>query len=266
MNFGITGKYALVTGGSHGIGRSIALALADEGCNVAICARNSERPGYSGAVEETTAAVKSKGVDGLGLFADVLVPEDIDHVMDEVIGAWGTIHILVNNVGGGGRWGSPVVEDTDEQTWLDVYSKNTLAAMRFTMRCIPYMRKQKWGRVVTITSVHGREVGGRPWYNVAKAAQTSLMKNLGTNHELARDGITFNTVAPGGIMIPDTGWETEAGQDPDKYNEMMDRDYPLGRLGTPDEVANVVAFVCSEKAGLVTGAAIAVDGGESRSF
>src|SRR5207237_7245998 len=159
-----------------------------------------------------------------------------------------------------------VVEDTDDDVWMDVYNKNAVAATRFTMRAIPYMRAQKWGRVVTITSCFGREGGGRPWFNMAKTAQTSLMKNLALRHDLARDGITFNSVAPGGIMIPDTGWEVEREKDPAAFASMVDRDYPLGRLGTPDEVAYVVAMVCSTHATLLTGAAIAVDGGETRSF
>ncbi|MDO8127822.1 MAG: SDR family NAD(P)-dependent oxidoreductase [Candidatus Brocadiales bacterium] len=196
MDLGIKGKYALVTGGSHGIGYSTALALAEEGCSVAICARNKER------VEKTVAELKSKGVDSIGISADVAIPSDVQRVMKSVIDSWGTIHILVNNVGGGGRWGSDVVEETPEEVWLEVYNKNALAAIRFTMLAIPFMRKQKWGRVVTITSIYGREGGGRPWFSMAKSAQTILMKALALKHYLSRDGITFNSVAPGAIMIP----------------------------------------------------------------
>ena len=260
MELGIREKYALVTGGSHGIGRATALALAEEGCNVAICARDEER------LERTVAEIKTRNVKSIGVAADVLIPEDIKRVGKTVIDAWGTIHILVNNVGGGGRWGSPIVQNTPEQVWLDVYSKNVLAATRFTMWAIPFMKRQRWGRVVTITSIYGREGGGRPWFNVAKTAQTALMKNLALNYDLARCGITFNSVAPGGIMISDTGWEQEQKKDPKAFKKMADEKYPLGRLGTPEEIASVVVFVCSEQAALLNGAAIPVDGAESRSF
>ena len=260
MDLGLNGKYALVTGGSHGIGRSIALALAEEGCNVAICARKK------GWIEHTASEVRTKGVEAIGIAADVLVPEDIDLVMETVIDSWRTIHILVNNVGGGGRWGSEIVEDTEEQVWMDVYNKNALAAIRFTVKAIPHMRKQKWGRVVTITSIYGREGGGRPWFNMAKSAETSMMKTLAMTHYLTRDGITFNSVAPGGIMIPDTEWDRERRENPDRFVKMTNEKFPLGRLGTPEEVASVVAFLVSEQACLVNGASIAVDGAESHSF
>jgi len=260
VDLGIKGKYALVTGGTHGIGLAIALALADEGCNVAVCSRNQAR------VARAVADLKARGVEGIGLCADVLIRSDIERVMKAVIGSWGTIHILVNNVGGGGRWGSPIVEETPEEVWIDVYNKNAMAAVRFTMRAIPFMRKQKWGRVITITSVYGREGGGRPWFNMAKTAQTTLMKNLALNYDLARDGITFNSVAPGCIMIPDTGWDYEQKKDPEAFKKMLDEKFPLGRLGTPEEVASVVVFVCSEQASLLNGASIPVDGAEGRSF
>jgi 3-oxoacyl-[acyl-carrier protein] reductase len=260
MDLGIRGKYALVTGGSHGIGLAIARALAEESCNVAICARNQKR--LSQAVED----LKAKGVETIGISADVLIQTDIEQVMKTVIDSWRTIHILVNNVGGGGRWGSPSVEETAEQVWIDVYNKNAMAAVRFTRLAIPFMRKQKWGRVVTTASMYGREGGGRPWFNMSKSAEISLMKTLAMNPDLVRDGITFNTVAPGNIMIPDTGWDEEMKKDLANFKRMVDSNFPLGRLGTPEEVANMVVFLCSEKASLVNGACIAVDGGESRSF
>lgn len=260
MDLGLKNKFALVTGGSHGIGRAIALALASEGVNVAICARRTE------LVEQVAAEIKRCGVDALGISADVTILDDVERATTTLIRQWGTVHILVNNIGGGGRWGKELVEETPEETWFEVFDKNAGAAIRFTRWAIPFMRRQKWGRVVTITSVYGREGGGRPWFNSAKAYQTSMMKALGMQSYLARDGITFNSVAPGGIMIPDTGWEKEVKENPEKFKELIDKEYPLGRLGTPEEVASVVAFLCSQKASLINGASIPVDGAQGRSF
>jgi 3-oxoacyl-[acyl-carrier protein] reductase len=260
MELGIAGKFALVTGGSHGIGLATARALAREGVNVALCARNPDR------LNEAARELTSLGVQALGVAGDVLVPSDIERIFKTTLGAWGALHILVNNVGGGGRWGSSVVEDTPESVWTEVYTKNALAAVRFTRLAIPVMRKQKWGRVVTMSSIIGREGGGRPWFTMAKSAEISLMKTLAMTSYLVRDGITFNTVAPGSIMIPDTGWEQESRKDPVKFQEMLHRDFPMGRLGLPEEVASVVAFACSEQARLMNGATLVVDGGESSSF
>jgi len=260
VDLGLTGKCALVTGGSHGIGRAIALGLAREGVNVAISARRPD------LVSETLAEIAAFGVESLGIAADVTIDEDVKRVTDSIIAKWGRIHILVNNVGGGGRWGSQIVEETPEKTWMEVYDKNAGAAIRFTLWAIPYMRRQSWGRVVTITSRYGREGGGRPWFNMAKAAETSMMKTLGMQKYLARSNITFNSVAPGGIMIPDTGWAKEHEADPIAFGKMVSEQFPLGRLGTPEEVADVVVFLCSERASLVTGASIPVDGAEGASF
>ena len=260
MDLALKGKYALVTGGSHGIGRSVALALAEEGCHVAICARNKER------VEKTAAELRDKGIKAIGIPADAMLPADIERVMKTITDDWGTIHILINNVGGGGRWGSEEVEQTSEEVWLDVYNKNALAAVRFTMQAIPFMRKQKWGRVVTISSLQGREGGGRPWYNMAKSAEISLMKTLAMDPKLSRYGITFNSVAPGAIIFSGNEWDTLRKENPREFERIIDWKHPLRRLGTPEEVANVVVFLCSEKASLVNGASIPVDGAESRSF
>jgi len=255
MNFGIDGKVALVTGGSHGIGLATAQALAAEGCKVAICARDGKR-----------LAEAAPTFNGLGILADVLDPEAIRRTVRTVADRWGSVDILVNNVGGGGRWGMEAVEDTPGTVWREVFAKNAGAAVRFTRLAIPFMRRWKWGRVVTVSSIHGVEAGGRPWFAMTKAAEVALMKSLATTPYLARAGITFNTVAPGGVMIPDTGWAEEQRRDPAAFEAKLDRDFPLGRLGTPQEVADVIVFLCSEQAKLVNGATVVVDGGESRRF
>ena len=259
MDLELKGKYALVTGGSHGIGRAIALALAEEGCHVAICARNKER------VDRVVREIKSRKVKALGIIADVMVSSDIDRVMRAIIAQWKTLHILINNVGGGGRWGSDDVLETSEQVWMDVFSKNTLAAVRFTTRALPYMCKQKWGRVVTISSVAGREAGERPWYVMAKSSEITVMKSLAMDKKLVRKGVTFNTIAPGAIMIPDTGWDAQRKKNLKNFKKTMEN-FPLGRPGTPEEVAQVVVFACSEKASLLNGACIPVDGSQGKSF
>ncbi len=260
MDLGIKGKYALVTGGSHGIGLAAARALASEGCHVAICSRDPKR------LSTALKILKKEGVKVLAVQADVLVAEDIINATKFIDKSWKKIDILINNVGGGGRWGSESMEETSEKVWSDVFDKNATAAVRFTRWAIPHMRRQKWGRIVTVASVHGKEGGGRPWFNMAKAAQISLMKCLSLKTDLVRDGITFNTVAPGGILIPDTGWDEERKKNPKLFKKKVLENFPLGRLGTPEEVAGVLLFLCSKNASLVNGACITVDGGESKSF
>ena len=261
MDFGLSGKFALVTGGSHGIGLASAKQLAAHGCNVAICSRSQER------LDTAIGELEAYGVRTLAVAADVLDAAAADHVMDVVDREWGALQILVNNVGGGGRWGKETVEDTGLELWSEVYEKNAMAAVRFTRRALPHMRRTRWGRIVTITSIYGgKEGGGRPCSAMAKAAETALMKSLSAMTYLVREGITFNSVAPGGIDIAGTGFDDEKRRDPRAFERMIDADYPLGRLGTPEEVAAVVVFLCSAQASLVNGANITVDGGQSRSF
>ncbi len=259
MELNLKGKHVLVTGASHGIGRSIAIALAREGCNLAICARKKE------GLDDTAKEIKSEGVDCLNLSADVLIKKDIDKVIKTVMSSWGQVNILVNNVGGGGRWGKEISEDTEDKVWEDVYNKNAMAAVRFTKAVLPCMLKEKWGRIITVSSIYGKEAGGRPWFNMAKAAEISLMKTLSLDRRYASKNITFNSVAPGAVMIPDTGWDKMLKEKPEEFNDFV-KQLPLGRIGTPEEIANLVVFLCSEKSSLINGACIAIDGGESKSF
>lgn len=259
MDLGLKGKYALVTGGSHGIGRSIALSLAREGCNVAICARDDKK------LNKVIQEIRDKNVFGLAISADATNIEDIDIVMEALRMGWGKLDILINNVGGGGSWGNPDPTKTSEDTWREVYDKNAAAAIRFTQRAIPLMRKEKWGRVVTISSIGSSDVRS-PWYNMAKSAQISFMKSLSMNTDLVRDGITFNSVAPGFIMISDTGLDKRQKENPEEFNKFVLDNFPLGRLGLPDEVASIVTFICSQSASLLNGACVVADGGQSKSF
>jgi 3-oxoacyl-[acyl-carrier protein] reductase len=256
VELGLEGKIALVTGGSHGIGRAIAFALAEEGARVAICARGEERLGRTAA-----------GIPGsLAIVADATRVDDVDRAIDRVTSTWGGLHILVNNVGGGGGREASPVEDVPDGQWLEVHDRNAMAAVRFTQRAIPHMRAAGWGRVVTIVSVQGKEGGGRPWYTMSKSAEISLMKTLALNPDLVRAGITFNSVAAGRVIFDGNEWDAFRKEDPRRFEDTLRQRLPLGRAGTPEEVAAVVAFICSDKASLVNGACVAVDGGESFSF
>lgn len=260
IDYELGGRRALVTGGSHGIGLAIAEALVREGCHVAICSRSNER------LREAERRLATRGAEVLAVAADVLDPENIDIVTREIDGAWGGVDILVNNVGGGGRWGSATIEETPMSVWQEVHQKNAGAAAAFTRWAIPAMRRKGWGRVIAIASIYGKQGGGRPWFTAAKAAQIAAMKSLAMTPYLVREGITFNTVAPGSIMIPDTGWAEEEACDPEAFATRMQAEFPLGRLGSPEEVAALVLFLCSRQASLVNGACIVVDGGESAAF
>ncbi len=260
MNLQLKGKKALVSGGTHGIGEAIALGLANEGCSVCVFSRTQER------VDNMKTKLNNIGINNICLTADVLDESSYENVREKINNTWGGVDIVINNIGGGGRWGNPDMLKTNDITWKEVYDKNLTSTMRYTKMFLPYMIKNKWGRVVTITSIYGKQAGGRPWFNVAKASQTTLMKNLAINREYASAGITFNSVAPGGIWIPNTGWEEQQRKNPDEFDKFIFNKFPRGSMGTPEEVANLVLFLCSPLASLVNGASISADGGESIYF
>lgn len=256
MNLKLHGKRAFITGGTHGIGRAIAHALADEGCHIIICSRNLNR------INNTKFEIISKEVQCLALQADLLLPDARARVINEINLAKWDIDILVNNVGGGGRWGQENILETSRNVWDEVYAKNVDTTIDFTLAFLPGMLSKQWGRVISITSIYGSQIGSRPWYNSAKFAQSAIMKNFSRKPEFVRKGVTFNMVAPGPILIPDTGWEEEKNKHPEEYFEKLQH-LPMGHLGEPEDVALAVAFLCSDAAKHVNGAVIPVDGGES---
>ena len=249
MDLGIAGKVALVTASTRGIGLGIAQALASEGARVAVAAR-------------TEADVKrtAESLGGLGIAADLMTEEGARRAVAETVDRLGPIDILVNNLGlrAGSSW-----SDTGPNEFETAFAGNVAVSVRMTQLVLPGMLERGWGRVVAIASVWGRETGGAPAYNAAKAAEISFVKSLA--REVAAKGVTVNAVAPGSILWSGGGWDRRQKADPEGIVDFVRQDMPLGRFGTVEEVASVVTFVCSMQASLVNGAVIAVDGGQSRS-
>jgi 3-oxoacyl-[acyl-carrier protein] reductase len=249
VDLGIAGKVVLVTASTRGIGLGIAQALAAEGARVAIAAR-------------TEADVKrtAESLGGLGVAVDLMSEDGPRRAVEETVDGLGPIDILVNNLGlrAGSSW-----SDTGPHEFETAFAGNVAVSVRITRLVLPGMLERGWGRIVAITSVWGRESGGAPAYNAAKAAENSFVKSLA--REVAAKGVTVNAVAPGSILWPGGGWDRRQTADPEGIADFVRQDMPLGRFGTVEEVASVVAFVCSKQASLVNGAVIAVDGGQSRS-
>jgi 3-oxoacyl-[acyl-carrier protein] reductase len=256
MNLDLAGKKALVTGGTHGVGKAISESLAMEGVSVAFLSRSDIN------LREQSEFHQQIGNEFIALKCDVLNPSEIESSWTKIKNQWGGVDIVVNNVGGGGRWGFEDITKTPLNTWNEVMQKNFGVATHLTNLALPFMIEKQWGRVITITSIFGNYVGGRPWFNVAKVAQTALMKNLASQVQFARNGITFNCIAPGAILIPDTGWTKMQVENPEEYKQFIDS-LPLGRMGMPEEVADLVLFLSSDKSKLINGASIVIDGGET---
>lgn len=239
-------KSALVTGASRGIGRSIALQLADEGYNVAV--------NYAGNKEKAEAVVekiKGKGVDAFAIQANVANPDEVKEMIQEVVSKFGSLDVLVNNAG--------ITRDNllmrmKEQEWDDVIDTNLKGVFNCIQKATRQMMKQRSGAIINLTSVVGA-VGnpGQANYVATKAGVIGLTKTAA--RELASRGITVNAVAPG-FIVSDM---TDALND--DLKDQMKSQIPLGRFGEDTDIANTVAFLASDKAKYITGQTIHVNGG-----
>jgi 3-oxoacyl-[acyl-carrier protein] reductase len=255
MDLGLRDKVAIVTGSSRGIGRSIAMGLADEGCKLVICARGEE------GLQETAKEIRERGVEVVPVTADVAKEEGAKQVVDHAMRSFDRIDVLVNNVGGS-DWKS-FVDHTDED-WQSIIDMNLFAAIRMSRLVVPGMEEQGSGSIIMISSIWGRELGGPSSYNATKAALVGLSKNLAK--ELAPKGVRVNTVAPGSILFPGGGWDRRRKEDPEGMAAFVKQAMPMGRFGRPEEVANMVVFLASDRASLMTGTCINVDGCQSFSL
>lgn len=254
MDLGIAGKTALVTGGSRGLGKHCALSLAGEGVNVAICGRSND------TLERAVAELRALQVRAVGIVADVSDTIQAQSLHEQVVERLGEVDILVNNVGGSlVRSNLPDLSVDDLRAVFDL---NLFGGYELMRLVIPHMRARRWGRIVNIASIYGREYGGGFGYMTAKAALIAATKHAAKT--LVTDGILVNSIAPGSILHEGGSWERfQNDNPPDVVADFIDRNLPLGKFGWPEPIGDLAAFLASERANLITGACIVADGAQS---
>jgi 3-oxoacyl-[acyl-carrier protein] reductase len=256
MDLELLEKVAIVTGSSRGLGLASARTLAAEGCRVTLTARGVD------ALDRASADLAAHaGRDRvLAVAADVSTEAGAADVVRRTVERFGRLDILVNNVGKAG--GADIVSTSDAD-WQSALDQTLFPAIRMSRLAVPHMREVSGGVILMIASIWGRESGGRMTYNAVKAAEISLAKAMA--HQLAADHIRVNCIAPGSISFEGGTWWKRQQEDPEGMAAFVKRDIPLGRFGRAEEVGNVVAFLASPRASWITGACVAVDGGQSRS-
>lgn len=260
MDFGIKNKIAFVCASSQGLGKATALSLAKEGVNLAICSRDEKR-----IIETANEIASVTGVKVYPIAADVSRADDCEKVIEKVLKEYGTIHILVNNAGG-----PPTGKITSlpDEEWEKGYNLTLMSMIRLTRAVLPMMEKQKWGRIITIVSITAKQP-------VDELLISSTLRPgiLGVSKVLANQygkfGITVNSICPGYVLTKrqeelSRSRSAEKNMTMEEYLAESAKNIPIGRLGKPEEIGDVIAFLASERASYINGANLLVDGGQAK--
>jgi 3-oxoacyl-[acyl-carrier protein] reductase len=251
MDLQLRGKVALITGGSRGIGLRTARLFAEEGCHCAICGRDQA------ALEAAAAELRQQGVGVAAIQGDVTLPAEAAHIVEQCVAELGGVDVLVNNVGGatGGR----LLEASDED-WLRTFELNVFQIIRMTRLAVPHLRQRGGGAIVNVASISGwqAQLAGTAQYGASKAAAIFMTERLAL--ELVHDQIRVNIVSPGSIIWEGGSWDRFRRRNPHSFEAYVRDGFPMGRLGKPEEVADVIVFLASPRAHWINGRHIPVDG------
>ncbi len=257
MDLGIKGKTALVSASSKGIGKAIALGLAEEGVNLSLFSRTEKD------INRTADEIRKQfSVHVIAAVADVTKKSQIDSVVEQTISRFGSIDILINNAGG-----PPLgfFEDFEFLQWQEALELNLLSAIYLCKKVTPFMKAKHWGRIISITSIAVKQpLEGLVLSNTARAGLTGFSKTL--SNELGKYNILVNSICPGRIYTDRIRFlaekrATQLNIDYEDAIEKMQSDIPLKRIGDSEELASLACFLASEKASYITGTTIQVDGG-----
>lgn len=252
MDLQLEGKVALITGGTNGLGLRTARAFAEEGCDVGFCSIDDDE-----RIRAVEAELKAKGVSAFGLRGNVCIPGEAEMVAEKVAETLGGIDILVNNVGK--RFGDSLFAATDED-WMKTFDNIVFQSIRMVRLVVPFMKKRGGGSIINIASISGwlPQMAKGSQYGAAKNSLIFLAEPLAL--ELVHDNIRVNTVSPGSMISPDGIWEKWRQKNPEAYETYRRESFPMGRLGSPEEIADVIVFLSSPKAYWINGRHIPVDG------